>query len=491
MENQIWKPRLIVVSRDPDVLRVVWAAADSNPWQLIISSDAWDAMEKLQSDLTFDALLIDLPLGDAGGLRCLGWLRQLRPALPILLIDRTQQAAAKLHSVRVGSEDYLVAPLAAAQLETAIQRSLFTPRDGSNMELNANGFEPPESGVFFIGASPKFHRVSAQVVSLAEADLPVIISGELGSGKEMVALLLHQLSARSASAFTKVDCATLSTELLEREIFGWEALPGARVGGTASGKLELSGGGTLFLDQIEEMAPQLQSKLATMIESGRIIRPGRSEAVKIDARMVAASSLPIDQAISANTIIPELLHQFGNREIRLPPLRERKEELPLLARHYMHQLSRQFGLAPKEFPAATEEAWQSHQWPGNLRELKQAVKQYLITGETDFGTESSALGPAQTGRDNSLGANVSPVPSSQPVIDISGYKSLRSMLRSVKEEAERTAIFAALEKTGWNRKAAARLLKVSYRSILYKIEEYQINLRNRSTSCSSRQIPFS
>jgi len=481
MENHVSKARLILVSRDCEVLRVVWRAAESNLWQLVISSDAWDAMEKLQSDLTVDALLIDLPVGDADGRRCLPWLRQLRPALPIVLIDRAQQADTKLHSMRVGSDDCLVAPLAVPQLEVAIRRSLFATRDGSEMDIATQGFEPPGNGSLFIGASPKFHRVSAQVVLLAEDDLPVVISGEPGSGTEIVALLLHQLSARSASAFVRVDCASLSTELLERDIFGWDPPSAAGAAGTANGKLKLRGGGTLFLDGLEEMPSQLQSRLATVIESRRLIRQGSSEAVEIDVRVVAASSLSVNDAISEHRIVPELARHFGAREIRIPPLRERKEELPLLARHYMHQLSRQFGLAPKEFPAATEEAWQSYQWPGNLHELKQAVKQYLTAGETGVGTEGSApdqrSDPAQTVQDDSPGANASRVPSSQPVIDISGCKSLRSMLRSVKEEAERTAILAALEETGWNRKAAARLLKVSYRSILYKIEEYQMNYR--------------
>jgi two-component system response regulator AtoC len=233
--------------------------------------------------------------------------------------------------------------------------------------------------------------------------------------------------------------------------------------------------------------------LASVIESGRLIRPGTPASVKIDVRVIAASSLPLDRAASENMIIPELLRQFGTREVRVPPLRERKEELPLLARQYMHQLSRQLGLAPKEFSVATEEAWQSHQWPGNLRELKQVVKRYLIAGETALETEGPAQdqrsNPLQTAQNDSPSANASRVPSIQPVVDIAGYKSLRSMLRSVKEEAERAAILSALEKTGWNRKAAARLLKVSYRSILYKIEEYQMNLPDRSTSWASHQIP--
>ena len=486
MESQVTAARLLVVSRDSEVLRVVWKAAESNHWQLIIAASAWDAMEKLQSDLAVDVLLIDLPAGDTDRLRCLRWLRQLRPELPMLLIDRDQQASAKLHSIRVDSGDYLVAPVAATQLQVAIQRSLSPARDSSEMEVATDVFEQPDNGWLFIGASPKMHQVSAQAALLAEADLPVIISGEPGSGKGMIARLLHELSARSGSAFARVDCAALSGELLEREIFGCEPPQGKTAAGAARGKLELSAGGTLFVDEIAKMPSHLQSRLAKVIESGRLIRTRSSEAVEIDVRVVAARSLSTDRPVSENRIVPELSRQFGTREIRVPPLRERKEELPLLARHYMHQLSRQFGLVPREFSIAMEEAWQSYQWPGNVRELKQEVKRYLIACETAWGAKKIATDQAsaavQTVQPEAPSAMPPVAPVRQPVTDTGGNKSLRSMIRSVREEAERAAIASALEKTGWNRKAAARLLKVSYRSILYKIEQYQMNTPGQATS---------
>jgi len=466
-------------------MRVISTAGESNLWQLTVASSAWEAMEKLQSDLAVDLLLVDLPSDDADGFHCLRWLRKLRSALPILLIDRNKLAGTKLHSIRVDSNDYLVAPLAASQLQTAVVRSVAAKRDGSAMDIAPNGVEQPGNGLLFIGASPKMHRVTAQVALLADADLPVFISGEPGSGKEAIARLLHQLSARSESVFASVDCAALSNDLLEREIFGYEPPRDVRAAETTSGKLELSAGGTLFLNEIEEMPLQLQLKLATVMESGRMVRTGSSHAAKIDVRVVVSSSLPTDRANSEHKIVPELSRQFGNREVRVPPLRERKEELPILARHYMHQLSRQFGLAPKEFAFATEEAWQSYQWPGNLRELKQSVKRILIAGETV--SETKKLPPDQVSevvkpvQPQVATPNPPVVPVRQSVTDIGGYKTLRSMVRSVREEAERAAIASALEKTGWNRKAAARLLKVSYRSILYKIEQYQMNTPHRAT----------
>jgi len=491
MQKRISNARVLVVSRDSEVLRAVGRAAESDLWQLITASSAWDAMEKLQSDLALDALLIDLPWGDTDGLRCLHWLRQLREKLPILLIDRDLQAESKLHSIRVESGDYLVAPLNAHQLEVAVQRILCPTPDSLEINSVSDNLEQPENGWLFIGASPKMHRLSAQVALLAEANLPVLISGEPGSGKEMVARLVHQLSSRSAIAFAKVDCAALSGELLEREIFGSGPVRGAAKG-ISRGMLESSSGGTLFLDEIAEMPSHLQSRLANVMESRRLIRPGNSETIEVNVRVVAASRLTIDRAISEHKIVPELARHFGARQIQVPPLRERKEELLLLARHFMHQLSRQFGLAPKEFSVAMEVAWQSYQWPDNVRELKQEVKSYLLACETSLGAKNPGSDlkceAVHTVQPEPSSENPPVAPFRQQVTDIGGYKSLRTMIRSVREEAERAAIAAALEKTGWNRKAAARMLKVSYRSILYKIEQYQMNLPDGATPSVSKRF---
>jgi len=393
MENQVSTARLLVISRDSEVLRIVWRAAESNRWQLIIASSPWDAMEKLQSDLALNVILIALP-SDDDGICCLRWLRQLRPELPIVLIDRNQQVDVKLHSIQVDSNDYLVAPLTAPRLQTAIQLSLPT-HDYLQMNIVSNGFQQPGNGGLFIGASLKMHRLGAQLALLAKDDLPVVISGEPGSGKEMIARLLHQLSARSGSAFANVDCAALSGELLEKEIFGCETPRGESYSRAAHGKLEFCSKGTLFLDEIAEMPQRLQSRLANAIESGLFIRPESSEAIEIDVRLVAASSLSIDSVISENRIVPELSRQFRAREIQVPPLRERKDELHLLAAHFMHQLSRQFGLVSRGISVAMEEAWQSYQWPGNVRELKQEVERHLVARETSWGAMKTATDQAK------------------------------------------------------------------------------------------------
>jgi DNA-binding NtrC family response regulator len=232
------------------------------------------------------------------------------------------------------------------------------------------------------------------------------------------------------------------------------------------------------------MPLRLQARLAQLLQSGRFIRPGTSEIIEVDVRMVAASSVSFDQAISERRLVPELSTLLAAYVVQVPPLRERKEELSSLSRHFMHQLSRRYGLAPRNISGTTEKVWQAYEWPGNLDELEHAVKRYLIAGEMDpgmTGTPPDSKSEAvQFVLSEPLKLSQVPLPPHLPMTSSAAGKSLRSILKSVREETEKSAIAHALEKTGWNRKAAARLLKVSYRWILYKIDEYQLSTPGRS-----------
>jgi DNA-binding NtrC family response regulator len=485
MEAEITAAKLLVVSRDATILRTVWSVSEPNLWQCEMATSAWDAMEQLQSGMAVDLLLVDLSHGETDGFEILSWLRRLRPVLPIILIDHVDDAARKRRAIRMGACDYLLLPLTESQVSKSIHCSLSSAGDVSEIDNADGGVEPLGDGRFFIGLSPIMRKLRAQVALLAEADFPVLISGEQGSGKETIARLLHRLSARSEFEFARVDCGALSEESLEKELFGHETFKGGASSPiSGSGKLELGAKGTLFLVDIDEMPVRLQSSLVRVVQSGSFVRPGTFDKIKVDVRIVAARSISSDRELSERMLLPEFSRQPGVFEIKVPPLRERKEDLSLLSRHFMHQLARQFGLASRDFTPATEEAWRAHEWPGNLPELKQAIKHYLIFGEPGQGeNESPSDGKAITKQVAFTAmSNVSETGLShvQSMSGIIGCKSLRSLLRSIREDTEKHAIALALENTGWNRKAAARLLKVSYRTILYKIEQYDMRSLHRS-----------
>ena len=482
MKNEAEASKLLVVSRDSAILRPLWAMGESNGWQLEIASDPWEAIEKAQAWADLDLLLLDLPHGNADGLHSLRWLRRLRPALPIILISHPEDNGRKQEAIRIGARDYFKRPIEDRQLELAIQRNISKASEPTETEISSDDIEVIGNETFFIGVSAIMRRLRAQVALLAEEDVPVLILGEDGSGKETTARLVHSLSLRSGFEFAKINCAALPWDLLERELFGCERKGTTQPARTKAGKLELCAKGTIFLDEIMEMPTGLQSNLLEVLKNKRFIRPGTTELVEADVRVIAASSMNLERAVSEHRLIEDLYHHLSFYTIHVPSLRERKEELSFLSRHFMHRLAKHYGLSPRDFSPAILDAWQAHHWPGNLRELERRVKRYLMVGDDELALEKSGAAPGgeQTGVGLARAFTTNQIPSSSNQIrpGASGSRSLRSLVQSVKAEAERNAIALALEKTGWNRKAAARLLKVSYRTVLYKIEHYKITASN-------------
>ena len=499
LKDEIEVPRLLVVSRDSALLRPLWSMGESNGWLLEIAADPWEAIDKAQSGLTLDLLLLDSPQGSADGLHSLRWLRRLRPALPIILIGHSDDNGRRKESLRLGARDYIVRPIDDSHLEAVILRNIAMASEFAEADINSDDVEPVSNETFFIGVSPIMRKLRAQAALLAEANVPALILGEDGSGKETTARLIHSLSVRSGFEFAKVNCAALPGELLERELFGCERKGSAASARPRPGKLELCAMGTIFLDEITEIPPGLQANLLEVIENKRFIRPGTSEFIEADVRVLAASSINIDRAVAEHRLCEDLYHRLSVYTIHVPSLRNRKEELSFLSRHFMHRLAKHYGLSPREFSPGILEAWQAYNWPGNLRELERCVKRYLMVGDEELSFSNSPSDSDSEPRDiaPSRFRNVTQIapPASQPHADASGSKSLRSLVQSVKAEAERNAIAMALEKTGWNRKAAARLLKVSYRTVLYKIEQYRMtesgsSLFERASGVKAEQSGF-
>ncbi len=470
--------RLLFVSRDSSFVRKLWLMGESSSWQLEIVGNVWEAIERVQAGVMPDLLLLDLPQGDADGLHILRWLRRLRPALPIILIDHPSDVRKKQEVLRLGARDYLVRPLDNGQLANIIRSHLSSACEVVEADLTSEDVEPVNDDTFFIGISPIMRKLRAQAASLAQTNVPVLILGERGSGRETTARLVHKLSLRSGFEFTKVNCAALPGDLLERELFGYEWDGTTTAVQIKTGKLELSVKGTVLLDEITEMPMGVQANLVRVLQSKRFMRPGTSAAVEVDIRVLASSGTNMAHAVSEKRLREDLYHLLSAYTIHVPPLRERKEEIRILSRHFMHKLAKQYGLAPRDFSPATIEACHTYSWPGNLRELEIFVKRQLMTGDKGQGFENSRP-------DLNEKAGIGALTTAQALLTQSGStvtkpSSLRSLVQSVKLEAEVSAIAAALEKTGWNRKAAARLLKISYRTLLYKIDQYQIKASDLS-----------
>jgi len=465
--------RLLIVSKEPSVLRPLWAIGESNSWRLETVGSGWDALERVQSGIVPHLLVLDLPQGDGDSLHVVRWLRRLRADLPIVVLSYPDDAGQKREALRLGAQDYLVRPLNEKQLELAIRRHLEIPADKLEAEITSDDIETLSDGAVFVGASPIMQKLRAQAELLAEADIPVLILGEGGSGKDTAARLIHKLSVRSGCKFLKVNCAALPEDLLESELFG--SGRGAVSGRPKIGKLEACDKGTILLDEISEMPNRLQAMLLQILQEKQFVRPVGETPVPVDVRILAATSANVERALSERKLREDLYYRLSAFTLHVPPLRQRREEIPLLLQHLMHHLAKHYGMTPRTFSPAVMDACQSYAWPGNLKELESFVKRYLVMGEKEVtlgagGSETDELA-GENGSRSRKGVHSPATGDSQ---DNSSPSSLKSLVQTVKLEAERNAIAAALEKTGWNRKAAARLLKVSYRTLLYKIEQYHM-----------------
>ena len=469
--------RLLVVSRESAVLRPLWSIGESNSWQIESATNGWAAMERVQSGVTPDLLILDLPRADTDALHFLRWLRRLRPELPIFVICDRNDSPTRQEALRLGARDCILKPVEDQGLERAIRAHLSTAGDTAEVDITSEDVEHVGADLFFVGASPIMRKLRAQAELLAEIDAPVLICGESGSGKETAARLIHQLSVRSGFGFARVNCAALPSDLLETELFGCER-NGTRLPQSKPGKLELCEKGTILLDEIAEMPMTLQAKLLQVLQAKQFARPGSGAVVGVDVRVLTASTTNVEPAISENKLREDLYHHLSAYTICVPAVRERREEIPLLLHHFMRHLANQYALSPRTFSLPVLEACQGYSWPGNLRELETFVKRYLLlAGGKDLAFAGEAEPKCTIEEDTlvlSRAASQPASPAIRPDIGISGSDSLKSLVQTVKLEAEKNAISAALERTGWNRKAAARLLRVSYRTLLYKIEQYQM-----------------
>jgi len=467
--------RLLVVSRESAVLRPLWSIPESNSWQIETVASAWEAIERVQSGIAPHLLMLDVPRGDGDSLHILRWLRRLRPDLSVIVTCSREDADRNKEALRLGAREVLVRPFDEAELESAIRRHLFLPAEVRSDGVIVDEIEQLGPDAFFVSAGPITQKLRAQAELLAEADVPVLILGESGTGKDTVARLIHKLSVRSGFKFLKVNCADVPGELLEKELFGTERKSSEGTIQTL-GKLEQAERGTILLDEITEMPLSLQAKLMQVLQDGVFAKPGSGRIVAVDVHILAATSLNIAHALAEKKLREDLYYRLSAFTVQVAPLRQRKEEMTILLQHLMHKLSRHYGLPPREYSPAVLAACRNYAWPDNVKELEAFVKRYLLAGDSGvtlgvaLNGADSVEGPQASGR-NSTTSGLGPC-GAQP--EQSGSTSLKSLVDSVKCEAEKNAIETALQKTGWNRKAAARLLQVSYRTLLYKIEQYHM-----------------
>jgi two-component system, NtrC family, response regulator AtoC len=457
-------PLILVVNHKPPVLRHFADALDDGGYKVETAATAQAALERLQRPPVPNLVLLDVAMPGADGLETLQRARKLHPDLKVVMLGAANDSRRAAQAVRMGALDYLPEPFHESELKSVLTQHLVAPVcvPEHSEETEATVVNLPE-GTSFVCGSSVMKLIQAQALLIAKFDMPVLLLGESGTGKEVVALLIHHLSPRANYPFLKVNCAAVPADLLESELFGYEA--GAFTGATKSkpGKFELCEQGTILLDEIGEMPPPLQAKLLHFLQDHRFSRLGSRTTTKADVRILAATNIRVEEALASKMLREDLYYRLSGFTIMVPPLRDRKKEIPILLEHFMQRSATQFCSPARTFSSKLIQACLSYSWPGNLRQLENFVRRYLVLGDEELAVSELRINHQGNGETRES-TNAQP--------DAGGLKVLA---RAVKKEAEAAAIASALEQTNWHRQKAAAALKISYKALLYKIKQYDLH----------------
>jgi two-component system response regulator AtoC len=441
---------ILVIDDEPGMLRYMRTLLELDSYQVQTASGGAEALRILEAGLQPDLVFLDLLMPEMDGLETLDQLRQLRPNLKIVMLSCVSDTAMVVQSMRQGAQDYLTKPFEKHALDAILNRYL-SSRQGTYQDVPCD-VEELEEGYFFLAGCDAMKKIRAEVGLIANVDIPVLILGESGTGKEIVARLIHKHSARARKPFMKVNIAALPEDLLESELFGYE--PGAFTGATKAkpGKFEVCNRGTLLLDEIGELPVQLQAKLLHVLQDGEFSRLGSRHSMKVDVRVLAATNIDVQRSIAEKTLREDLYYRLAAFTISVPPLRERREEIPMLLQHMMNRMAESYGRPPLDFTPDLIKACVEAPWPGNVRELNNFVKRFLIMGDVAQALEE--LRSRAIGSEPSAPATEEPAPPPR-------YH-------------EPEAIQNALIQNNWDRKKAAAALNLTVKELAVKIRRYQI-----------------
>src|ERR1700686_1705528 len=469
------KEKILVVDDEPSIRKYLQTLLEVDGFAVEAVPSGKDALQKIGAGERPDFIILDVLMPELNGIETLKQLMQIDRSLNVVMLSCSNEVGTVVEAIRLGALDYLTKPFEKAELDVAMLKCRQKQQLRTENKALREYCDKITEDLCFLAASPQMVRIRQQILQIAPVDVPVFICGESGVGKEVVARMIHMRSTRRNQPFIKVNCAALPGELLESELFGYDQ--GAFTGAVRSkpGKFELANKGTIFLDEIAEMSPHLQAKLLHVLQDHQYSRLGGRHMVEVDVRVLAATNVEVQEAMKTGRLREDLYYRLNVLSINVPPLRERTTEIPLLFRHFLNKYSEKF---QKETPSPSQhlmEAAMRYPWPGNLRELENFVKRYVIL-EDDEGSFRELVEMAAARQRTS--PREEPVPARE--------QGLKALVRGLKDEAETEAIADALEKTHWCRKDAAKMLGISYKALLYKIRQFNLDggrsSRSRSTA---------
>jgi two-component system response regulator AtoC len=456
----ILQKRILAVDDEPNMRRLLEISLRQAGYQPVIAENGQEALSILSND-NIDLIVSDLHMPVMDGLKLLETLRAENIEIPVIIVTAQGEIASAVNAMKLGASDYILRPFDLETLEIAISRALSITR--LKIENKFLRDEADQIGKSLVGESPAIRKIHQAISQVAVEKVTVLIAGETGTGKELVARAIHQQSLRKNSLFVAVNCAAIPSEMLESELFGHER--GAFTGAVKEriGKFELADGGTLFLDEITEMPISLQAKLLRALQEGTIERLGSNRQLNVDMRVVAATNRDPMQAVKEGKLREDLYYRLNVFRIDLPPLRDRLSDIKILARHFLKKRN-------ISMEVSVTDVLESYTWPGNIRELENVLERAAIVcdGQSIKIQNLPADLLAKSSNEIQL------TPSMSNLANLNQSHSLPEAIQAV----EIQLISEALKHSNGNKSRAAKLLDISERSLWYKLSRYHLTGNN-------------
>jgi len=461
----------LIVDDDPDMAQLVGHVLHREGLTPTLAGSGPEALELIRSGAP-DLLLCDLRMPGMDGMELLRKAKDLEPDLPVVLLTAFAEVPGAVRAIRAGADDFLAKPFEHRDLICVVLRVLQERRLKRELKHSAGRVPHALTARETFGPGEAVGKVIAAIERVAKSNLSVLIVGETGSGKEVVARAIHDASQRAGHPFGPVDCGAVPETLFESELFGHER--GAFTGANQQivGKIEATHTGTLFLDEISNMPLAAQAKLLRVLQERTVYRLGGTKPIHVDVRMLTASGQDLEALCKRGSFRSDVYYRLNEYSIVIPPLRERGNDIAYLAKHFMALANIELSKSVEGFAPAAIEAMLAYAWPGNVRQLKSVVRRAVLMAE-HISTEEH-LGLRSRPRAHLADGELTPPPATPGLAwdDL----SLREIVRSSTVHVERSVIVHTLRRTGGNKAKAARLLQVDYKTLHSKVKEYGIEM---------------
>ena len=461
--------RLLIVDDDAAVLWLLSEIFEEEGHEVRTAQSGAEALAEIGKELP-DLVLLDVRMPVMDGLEVLRRLRMDadEERLSVVMMSDVESVKTAIYALRLGAFDYVSKPINVDELKIVVRNALRTHDLERRVSALEEQLHERTSFENIIGQSESMQKIYGLLERVAGRDVTVMVLGESGTGKELIAQAIHHRSQRRDGPFVAVDCGTLPENLIESELFGYER--GAFTGAERrkQGKFEMAHGGTLFFDEIGNISTNLQARLLRALETGEVSRLGGAAPVRTDVRFISATNVEIEKAVREGTFREDLFYRLNVITVKLPPLRERRDDIPLLSNHFLDLFRKRHAKPDIVLTREALRAFYNHNWPGNVRELRNIIERAVILADGEIGPD--ILPPTLAGEREARALAVSEAAAEGG----EGQLSLKEAKRLGRKAMEQEQILKALKEAGGNKTKAARLLGVSLKTLYNRLNEYGI-----------------